>query len=225
MNNQFFDNIARCIKKDDKYLVIDGQHRLLALWKAHSIFGLERYDILIGIHNSMQSERVIYQKINQGMKLKILEVLKSMDDGSYEFFNQLRSYCEHYRSINRISFFDALNCIAYYRNKSGARHTLLTLYNLLDELKTTTKPEIDEFIYFITTLYQIHTRVEQKPFNPIMLRSLYITTRDKNLTGTELRHLVNYIRNNDKIPNSVKYKESFDMFARLINRKIMEMRK
>jgi len=115
INNTFYDNTIRCVKlPNGKYLVIDGQHRLQALWVLHKQYGIKHYNIVMQYFKNNES-REVFRKINSGRKLTTIDFLKTMDDGTYSFFDEIRDYATHKLSKNIIGYLKLLNALNYQR--------------------------------------------------------------------------------------------------------------
>jgi len=127
INNTFYDNTIRCVKlPNGKYEVIDGQHRLQALWVLHKQYGIKHYNIVMQYFKNTES-REVFRKINSGRKLTTIDFLKTMDDGTYSFFDELRDYATHKLSKNYIGYLKLLNALSYQRTglpKSLPSHAL-----------------------------------------------------------------------------------------------------
>lgn len=127
INNTFYDNTIRCVKlKNGKYEVIDGQHRLQALWVLHKQYGIQHYNIVMQYFKNTEA-REVFRKINSGKKLTTIDYLKTLDDGTYPFFDELRDYATHKIAKNYIGYLKLLNALNYQRigiPKSLATHAL-----------------------------------------------------------------------------------------------------
>jgi len=78
VNNTFYDNTIRVLKiGTNKYKIIDGQHRLSALWILHTQYGVQTYDLALQIFPE-QEQREVFRKINAGKGLKPQDILKNM---------------------------------------------------------------------------------------------------------------------------------------------------
>lgn len=113
LENKFFDNIIRVIKNaEGGFEVIDGQHRLAALWICHTEHGLKTYDLVLQIFNDERA-RTVYRKINMGKPLSAHDHTRALDDGSIKFFNESRKYLSHKRTDKKGSFVEMLSALNY----------------------------------------------------------------------------------------------------------------
>ncbi len=118
INNTFYDNTIRCVKlSKEKYEVIDGQHRLKALWILHKQYGIKHYNLVMQYFKSDEA-REVFRKINSGKKLTTMDYLKTLDDGKYKFFDELRDFATHKQSNVFVSYLKLLNAVYYLRNKN-----------------------------------------------------------------------------------------------------------
>jgi len=118
INNTFYDNTIRCVKlPNGKYEVIDGQHRLKALWILHKQYGIQHYSLVMQ-HFKTSEAREVFRKINSGKKLTTMDYLKTLDDGTYTFFDELRDYATHKVSKIYVSYLNLLNGVNYLRART-----------------------------------------------------------------------------------------------------------
>ena len=118
VNNTFYDNTIRIVKSGEHiFHVIDGQHRLAALWILHTQYGLEKYDLSVQIFKAHE-QREVYRKINSGRGLTPANILKTYDLPGVTFFEELRDYATHNKSVRKVSFLGLLQCIHYSRGKT-----------------------------------------------------------------------------------------------------------
>jgi len=90
--NEFFDNIISVVlKKNGKYEVIDGQHRITALGRLRDNFYVTKYDLVLMIFQENIS-RKIYRQIDLGKPLKLQDHLRALDNNKNPFFELLRPY-------------------------------------------------------------------------------------------------------------------------------------
>lgn len=139
VNNTFYDNVIRCVKlKDGRYEVIDGQHRLKALWILFKQYGIRNYTIVMQLFKNDEA-REVFRKINSGKKLTNADHLKTLDDGSYDFFEELRGVCTHTNNKTTNTYMGALNSI-YYAKTNQARS--IKVYDLEELLEKITSDEL-----------------------------------------------------------------------------------
>ena len=118
LDNKLVDNIitVHAKKKNGKYQVIDGQHRLCALKALFTERKMLSYTVYVRIVDDIE-DREAYLAINRGKPLSAKDILKVYDDGKSPFFSELRQQCSHYGAKNKLSFAEAL--YAYGYAKSG----------------------------------------------------------------------------------------------------------
>lgn len=118
IQNDFFDNVVQCGKRrDGTYEVYNGQHRLAALWRAHTEFGLDRYDIVLQIFPIDMGRRVFYRN-NLGKPLTMQNRTKTFDDKKHPFFNRLRDLLGHNVTHDKTSYANMMNALKYAKSQT-----------------------------------------------------------------------------------------------------------
>ena len=138
--NEFFNNILSVIqKRNGKFEIIDGQHRIESLKELRDNYGVTNYDLVLMIFPEKFS-RKIYRRINLGQPLKMQDHLRALDNGNHPFFIQLRSYFVHYNDGVLPKFEMILSALSYAKNGSPRAVRPLLLDRMfknitLDDLK------------------------------------------------------------------------------------------
>lgn len=154
INNKFFDNTIRCVKKSSgKYEVIDGQHRLKALWILYKQYGITHYTIIMQYFKDDQA-REVFRKINSGKRLTTADHLKTLDDGSESFFDELRSFCSHSSQRNTQSYISLLNAFKYKQTKSNRPVKVHELEEILEKITDDDLAQLYRVARATTTIYQ-----------------------------------------------------------------------
>lgn len=105
-------------KETEPYVVIDGQHRVTAMKYLYAEGRLAEYTFVVRVLHA-EDERHAYRMLNNGKPLTSYDLLKSYDDGSVAFFQQLRDYCAHYKTTHKVPY----SMIAYaYSYAVGGKH-------------------------------------------------------------------------------------------------------
>ncbi len=116
--NEFFNNILSVIqKRNGKFEIIDGQHRIEALKELRDNYGVTHYNLVLMIFPEKYA-RKIYRRINLGQPLKMQDHLRALDNGSHPFFTQLRTYFVHYNDGILPKFSMILSALSYAKNGS-----------------------------------------------------------------------------------------------------------
>jgi len=116
--NEFFNNIISAVqKKNGRFEIIDGQHRIESLKELRDNYGVTNYDLVLMIFPEKFS-RKIYRRINLGQALKMQDHLRALDNGNHPFFIQLRSYFVHYNDGILPKFAMILSALSYAKNGS-----------------------------------------------------------------------------------------------------------
>lgn len=226
LNNEFFDNIIRVVPAaDGKYLVIDGQHRLSALWKAYNTFGLQKYDLLLGIYKNEDDARLIYQKINSGQKLKIIEMMKAMDDGRLPYFIQLKSHCVHDEIIDKLTYYDVLCGIVAGRSADPSLKSV-RVSELFETINSVTDDEISSIKKLLNFMYELHPHTNSNIYFSTIFRTICNVHMQYGLEKHEVLKVTNMIQNNNKYTtNMVRKREVIDDMHEHVVRYLLNIRK
>jgi len=138
LDNKFVDKYIHVVpseKKEIKYTVLEGQHRIEGLRYAREYSGLATYDLVLIMYLN-GDPREIYRRLNLGTPLTLEAHLRAIDNGGHKFFNDLRDYCDHHPKGNKLSYVQVINCLHYAKSTSIRPVRPLT---------------VDDFILGITT--------------------------------------------------------------------------
>lgn len=157
--NEFFNNIISVVqKRNGRFEIIDGQHRIESLKELRDNYGVINYDLVIMIFPEKFS-RKIYRRINLGKALKMQDHLRALDNGNQQFFNQLRPYFVHYNDGVLPKFEMILSALSYAKN--GSPRAVRPL--LLDRMfKNITLSDLKIIKIFSQALASIETHVPKK---------------------------------------------------------------
>ncbi len=157
INNTFYDNTIRCVKlPNGKYEVIDGQHRLKALWILHKQYGIKYYNLVIQNFKNNEA-REVFRKINSGKKLTTMDYLKTLDDGTYSFFDEVRDFATHKQSKVFVSYLKLLNAVNYLRNKNPRS---LPTHHLEEVLESIQPDEMAHVFRIAKVIYETHHKMQ-----------------------------------------------------------------
>lgn len=157
INNTFYDNTIRCVKlKNGKYEVIDGQHRLKALWILHKQYGIQHYNLVMQYFKSDEA-REVFRKINSGKKLTTMDYLKTLDDGKYTFFDELRDFATHKQSKIFVPYLKLLNGVIYLRTKNPRTLPIHLLEETIDSLQA---DELAHIYRIAKVIYETHHKMQ-----------------------------------------------------------------
>ena len=116
--NEFFNNILSVIqKRNGRFEIIDGQHRIASLKDLRDNYGITNYDLILMIFPE-KFARKIYRRINLGQPLKMQDHLRALDNGTHPFFTQLRPYFVHYNDGILPKYQMILSALSYAKNGS-----------------------------------------------------------------------------------------------------------
>lgn len=157
INNTFYDNTIRCVKlKNGQYEVIDGQHRLKALWILHKQYGIKHYNLVMQYFKSTEA-REVFRKINSGRRLTTMDYLKTLDDGTFTFFDDLREYATHKQSKVFVSFLKLLNAVSYLH--TGVPRSLST-HSLEDVIESIEPDELTHMYRISKVIFEVKSKLK-----------------------------------------------------------------
>lgn len=197
LNNRFYDNIIRCVKlKDGKYEVIDGQHRLKALWRLYDEYGIRNYTIIMQLFESEES-REVFRRLNSGKRLTPSDHLKTLDGQGFTFFDELRGIATHYRTKTNIQYISLLNCEHYYKTKDTKTVHITEMKNSVSEIDS-------DAISFMYRLGKAVMKLHEKTLSPKLQshsiqKVAYRLARENNLNEKEIIRLLDLSISNDKV--------------------------
>lgn len=157
--NEFFNNILSVIqKRNGRFEIIDGQHRIESLKELRDNYGITNYDLIIMIFPEKYA-RKIYRRINLGQPLKMQDHLRALDNGNHQFFIKLRPYFVHYNDGVLPKFAMILSALSYAKN--GSPRAVRPL--LLDRMfKSITPDDIKVIISFAVAIADVEPHVPKK---------------------------------------------------------------
>ena len=185
-NNRFYNIIISVIKVDADWKVIDGQHRLAALYLLYRDYGLRTYDLVV-IEYPPDAQREVYRKNNVGIRLSIAGHIKALDTHTADFFNDLRDILCHDEGSRFWSFKEALDC--HYFATTGMR--ALGVPALERALESITKMDIDFIRTFRNALVnESPTKTRGVIFKPTFMKACYRAAYENKLNVAEIGNLM-----------------------------------
>lgn len=221
INNQFYDNMIRCVKIGPKsYKVIDGQHRLSALWMLHRNYNVRTYPLTVQVFSEDEAIKV-FRKINSGKTLTTKDHLKTYDDGTFPFFDELRPYCTHMTQKNRVSFLSAVNSYLHYISGSTKP---IKIYNIADVLEELTQDKID-YLYRMTkaTAELFDKTKNPRLINASLQKILYKIGANNNFSSHEFEILLGKMATNEELIKdclgrfSLNDKHAYELSLKIFN--------
>ena len=202
INNTFYDNTIRCVKlKNGKYEVIDGQHRLKALWILHKQYGIQHYNLVMQYFKTDEA-REVFRKINSGKKLTTMDYLKTLDDGKYSFFDELRDFATHKQSKVFVSYLKLLNAVSYLRSNSPRPLAMHVLEDIVESLQA---DELTHMYRLSKVIYTTHHKMKNDRvfLTSLILPIFTIGYKNNYMQDDYTKHLQNII-NSEKIAELLK---------------------
>jgi len=223
LNNTFRDNIFRVSRlANNKWKLIDGQHRLLALKKVYDEYGVETYNLILLVYQETDG-RITYKGINQGKKLTAQDYLKALDNGKIEFFNKLREYVGAYSNYEQKSFLDIL----YSQHYTATKNPKGSYKDLEKILETILSKEIDQAVIFCKTINKVGGKISMNPiFRGSIYRNIYRISIEKKLTSIQIERLIKFLQKQKSIKELSEgrteyfYNQVYDLILK--NRKLWE---
>ena len=214
INNTFYDNTIRCVKlPNGKYEVIDGQHRLKALWILHKQYGIKHYSIVMQYFKSTEA-REVFRKINSGRRLTTMDYLKTMDDGKFPFFDELRDYATHKVSKMYVPYLKLLNSVNYLRTRSPRP---IATYALEDMLSSIQSDEMAHMYRIAKTVFTSHRKLKNdRVFAKSTILPLFVIGYTNNYSQNDYAKHLEKIVTNEKIAEILKERFSImhkDLFT------------
>ena len=202
INNTFYDNTIRCVKlPNGKYEVIDGQHRLKALWVLHKQYGIKHYNIVMQYFKSTEA-REVFRKINSGRKLTTMDYLKTLDDGKYSFFDEVREYATHRISKTYIGYLKLLNAVNYLRMRSPKSLGIHALEEMLSSIES---DEMAHMYRIAKVTYNEHRKLKSdRIFVQTTILPLFVIGYTNNYSQSEYAKHLEKIVTDDKIAELLK---------------------
>lgn len=209
MENKFADNVLRCVETDDdaKYDVIDGQHRVEALRYARDNFNLDKYNMVLFVYRG-QNAREIYRRLNLGRPLNLSDHLKALDTGEVEFFNKLRTVCDHQRQAGMIKYSTMINNLKY------AKGTLIHPVKPLEVdtfVTSISEHDIEYMKSFVPIVQQIATSPNNPFYRYTIMRNFFRVYYENVLTPDKMIELGALIMKSKKIKDLIDERDIFVM--------------
>ena len=216
VNNKFYDNIIRCVRlKNKQYEVIDGQHRLKALWILHKQYGVMEYTIVMQLFNTDEA-REVFRKINSGKKLTTADHLKTLDDGTFTFFDDLRGVCTHTANKTMNTYINAVNALFYAMTHVSRP---VKPYQLEDVLESFTSDDIAHVYRISVAMKKVYDKtMTPRVFNLNLAKSVLRLGYEHNLTSNEYVRLLTEILRSNEIMQLVL--ERFTIHEKELNKMI-----
>ena len=209
MDNKFTDNVLRVCdgNKSSDYEVLDGQHRVEGLRYARDNFGLDGYDLILMKYQG-GNRREIYRRLNLGKPLTLTDHLKALDNGKMRFFNEMRSYCDHYRTPGKMAYRSVVNCL-YYSKSTSIRSVRPLAID--DFLKTITAKDIQIMQLFLKLLPQIATNTDSIFYHYTLLRNFFRIYYENKTSDDKMIALGDILSHSSKIKELAEKRDSFAM--------------
>ena len=207
MANKFTDNVLRVCSgnKLADYEVLDGQHRVEGLRYARDNFGLANYDLVL-MNYQGGNRREIYRRLNLGKPLTLADHLKALDNGKQLFFNDMREYCDHYKSGGKVAFRTAINCLHYA--KSTSIRPLRPL-NLDDFIKGITERDIKIMQMYYKLLPQIATNPDSLFYHYTLMRNFFRIYYENKTSDEKMIQLGDILIHSSKIKEMAEKRDTY----------------
>jgi len=222
--NEFFDNvISVVIKKNGKYEVIDGQHRITALEMLRDDFGVRNYNLVLMIFQEKAS-RKIYRQINLGKPLKMQDHLRALDNGKNPFFEKLRPHFVHYNDGNLPKFEMILNALSYAKNGSPRAVKPFLIDRLFTNITEEDLKIIQTFSRALKNIDPFIPRQRQKLYASSVYRNMFRIGYENNFDKTQWEDFI-AICKTDKASERLQDMRTIDAARELYNHMVKNVGK
>lgn len=218
LSNQFYDPVVR-VTKEKPYLVIDAQHRLQALYIAHTQHGLKEYDLMLAIYPP-EFARFIYRKINMGKRLVAKDHLKALDNGKVAFFTELRPWLSHDPRPDKPQY-DSVVQAVYYSKGAKKAASVEDLDTILQQI---TNKDIEKLKIFCEAVVAHSPYIYGAAvYYAAIFRNIFKISIENNLSKTQIISLINATINSKDIKAVMKDRRWDDLLKvyAMITDKIM----
>jgi hypothetical protein len=196
LSNQFYSNVIKFYtdKKGIKQ-VIDGQHTLEALYSCYEIHGVQNYTIVFGEYEE-KFARTAFRKLNLGKILQLRDYTLALDDGTYEFFQELRPWCDHQGTSSKPTYVQLLHALNYCHG--ATRQAGLDQIETI--LKTIAKDDLELARRFSECMRTIFPVVNNsKAYRAPVYRNILKISYEKKLDNETIKRLTIDTVSNKKI--------------------------
>jgi hypothetical protein len=220
-NNKFY-NIVICYFVDSKgkKQILDGQQRLEALSICHEKYGLQHYNLMFLIFEE-KFARTVFRRLNMGKVLTTRDHSKALDDGSSNFFNELRPWFGHERTPNKATYVELLNALRYQKTQNVATVKIkdldTTIYAITDE-------DLKNMKVFSEACRKVSPVVfGSEIYKPIIYRNCFRISTDEKLKTDQIVKLLVLCKTNHKLNAESIHRNQYDMllFYKIITTEIL----
>jgi hypothetical protein len=209
LTNRFYDPVIRVVKDTKPFVVLDAQHRLQALWLAHTQYGLKKYNLMLAIYPE-EFARTIYRRLNMGKPLLTRDHSRALDDKKTPFFTELQPWLSHDRTVSKGPYTDMLHALHYAK---GARHTV-QVRDLDSVLGGITKHDIEimkNFCQAIKSHFPVvfHALV----YRAAIYRNIFKIGHENNFNAVQFGSLINAATSNSKIKQVTAGRKHSDLLV------------
>jgi len=178
--NDFYDNVIQCgALSDSTFEVYNGQHRLAALWRVYTEYGVTHYDLVLQIFPLKIGRRVFYRN-NLGKSLTMTDRTNTFDDNKIRFFNHLREVLGHSVTQEKTSFTNMINALRYAKTASPRP---IKPYQLEQFIGQISHSDIKKCDAFLTALKEVSPHVPRTDlFRAPLFRSLFRAGYENDFT-------------------------------------------
>jgi len=214
--NDFYDNFIRAFKeKKGSWVVVDGQHRLAALWLLHKYYNLKTYPITV-IEYDEKDARNIYRKLNSTKALTVANWIKSYDNHVIPFFDELRDILSHDDGTHLWDFAGATYALNFAKTGAKGLNRAQTIH-VINKVNDADITFIKEFVKALKLSMPNRTKGQQ--FRPTFIRPVFAVAYRYKLSFLEIERLITYgmhteeiLKNLDNL-SKASYEEQVRLFT------------
>jgi hypothetical protein len=166
------DNVITVIPDENRFKIIDGQHRYWAWVSLLSDKIIDEVNLHLRILDELEylkDGRQTYLALDSSKPLTGKDILKVYDDGKNKFFILLSQLCNHYGDTKTLSFFEVLAGYFYATTGNNGFQRL----DIETAVKNITPEDIHKLGFVISNLYTIVGRdTNHFIYRAIILRNI-----------------------------------------------------
>jgi hypothetical protein len=207
LEGTFYDNAIHVTNDKKPWSVIDGQHRLSALWLCYLENHVEEFDLMLATY-PREAARIIYRRLNMGKTLQLKDHLKAMDDGKHPFFTELKPWMSHDPRPDKPVYISLLQAI-HYANGGKDSISVLTLDTAFKNIKNT---NIAAAKLFCEATKRHTTKIfGERLYFSNYYRNIYKFTLKYNLKEKQIDKLIKLILEDNQVQEIAQTRNMIDL--------------
>ena len=199
--NEFFNNILSVIqKRNGRFEIIDGQHRIESLKQLRDNYGVTNYNLVIMIFPEKYA-RKIYRRINLGHPLSMMDHLRALDNGTHQFFIKLRPHFVHYNDGVLPKYGMILSALSYAKNGSPRAVRPLLLDRMFKSITPADLKVITSFAIAMNTVEPHIPKKHQILYAHSVYRNMFRVGYENKFDQSSWENFIRLCKSDQKIEN------------------------